>query len=139
MRKTKGDLVRGWLEKARRDLVTAERELASADCFADIICFHAQQAAEKYLKAYLIWYDITFPRTHALEDLVLLAAQHDLDCLKLKDLVIALTPYAVETRYPEFEEPLLEDAQQATEIAHQVQSLVLQKLPEEAKGGVCEE
>lgn len=46
MRKTKADLVRGWQEKARRDLLTAEKELASAQPFADIVCFHAQQALE---------------------------------------------------------------------------------------------
>jgi HEPN domain-containing protein len=135
MRKTKVDLVRGWLEKARRDLVTAEKELNSAEPFADIVCFHAQQAAEKYLKAYLIWQDIRFPRTHALEDLALLAAQLDPDWLTLQDRVAALTPYAVETRYPEFEEPLLEDAHQAVEIAHQIQSLALRKLPDEVTGG----
>ena len=77
MKKSKTDLVSGWLEKARRDLVTASRELNSTEPFTDIVCFHAQQAAEKYMKAYLLWHGIGFPKTHALEDLVLLAAQRD--------------------------------------------------------------
>ena len=102
MRKTKVDLVRGWLEKARRDLKVAQRELNTSNPFTDIICFHAQQAAEKYLKAYLVWNEIEFPKTHALEQLVLLAAQKEPELLKLKDEVAFLTPYAVETRYPEF-------------------------------------
>jgi len=61
MRRTRDDLVRGWLEKARRDLATAQSQLRVAEPPADIICFHAQQAAEKYLKAYLVWRGIEFP------------------------------------------------------------------------------
>ena len=43
-----------------------------------------------------------------------------------------LTPYAVETRYPEFEEPRVEDAKEAVEIAEEVRGFVLEKLPGEA-------
>ena len=55
MKKDKIDLIRGWLEKARRDLRVALRELTSPEPFMDIICFHAQQTAEKYLnKTYVL-------------------------------------------------------------------------------------
>lgn len=131
MKKSKADLVRGWLEKARRDLKVALNELRGSEPFTDIICFHAQQAAEKYLKAYLTWHEIEFPKTHALEDLVLLAGQKDPAFLALKDEVALLTPYAVETRYPEFEEPLLEDAKEAVQVAEKVRDFVLRRLPEE--------
>jgi len=117
MRRSKADLVRGWLEKARRDLTIAKKELDSKEPFTDIVCFHSQQAAEKYLKAYLLWEVIEFPRTHTLEDLVLLAGQKYPAFSGLKDSVAALTPYAVEARYPEFEEPRLEDARGAVKIA----------------------
>lgn len=135
MRKSKADLVRGWLEKARRDLNTAVNQLNAAEPFADIVCFHAQQATEKYLKAYLLWQEIEFPRTHALEDLVLIATQKEPDFLQLKDEVASLTPYAIETRYPEFEEPLFVDAQEAVRVAEKVKHFVLQKLPQETKSG----
>jgi len=134
MRKSKTDLVRGWLEKARRDFLTAQAGLDSATPFTDIICFHAQQATEKHLKAYLLWHELDFPRTHALEDLVLLAAQKDADFLVLKDEVTMVTPYSVEARYPEFEEPLLEDARKIIDIARKVRDFVLEKLPEALKG-----
>jgi len=97
MRKDKIDLVQGWLEKAQRDLYVALRELSSSKPLTDITCFHAQQAAEKYLKAYLVWVEIDFPKTHVLEQLVLLAGQKDPEFLMLKDEVSLLTPYAVET------------------------------------------
>ena len=134
MRKNKADLVRGWLEKARRDFLTSQTGLDSARPFTDIICFHAQQATEKHLKAYLLWHELDFPRTHALEDLVLLAAQKDPDFLRLKDKVTMLTPHAVEARYPEFEEPLLEDARKIVDIAREVRDFVLEKLSKTLKG-----
>ena len=130
MKKSKIDLVQRWLKKARRDLIVALNELSRSEPLTDIICFHAQQAAEKYLKAYLVWAEIDFPKTHVLEQLVLLAGQKDPGFLTLKDEVPLLTPYAVETRYPEFEEPLLEDAQEAVQVAEKVRDFVLQKLPE---------
>ena len=46
--KTKADLVRGWLRKADSDLTTAEMCLDAGRAL-DTACFHAQQAAEKYI------------------------------------------------------------------------------------------
>ena len=43
----------GWFHKAESDLVTARRTAASEGPY-DTACFHAQQAAEKYLKGFLI-------------------------------------------------------------------------------------
>ncbi len=67
--KTQADLVKGWLRKADSDLTNAglciEREQA-----LDTACFHAQQAAEKCLKAYLTAYAIDFPFVHNLEKLI---------------------------------------------------------------------
>lgn len=62
---------------------------------------------------------------------MLLAGQRDTTFLTLKDVVVLLTPYAVEARYPEFEEPRLEDAKKAVEIAEEVKDFVLEKLPRE--------
>ena len=63
-------LVRQWIEKAEHDLRNAEHTLTlKDDCPFDTICFHAQQCAEKYLKALLVFYEADFPKTH---DLVLL-------------------------------------------------------------------
>jgi len=133
MRSTKAELVRGWLEKARRDLAVAEREVASESPFTDIACFHAQQCAEKSLKAYLIWRSIPFPRTHALEDLVLLAAQDNNSFASMTEAAVQLTPYAVEARYPEFNEPTIQEAREAVGLARQIWTFVRQKVPDEEK------
>ncbi|RLI88759.1 MAG: hypothetical protein DRO65_04720 [Candidatus Altiarchaeales archaeon] len=131
--KNKIDLVVGWIKKGERDLKVAMRELAQQEIFTDVVCFHAQQAAEKYLKGYLVWLDIEPKRTHDLEDLVLLAGTKDKKILGLKDTLAELTPFAVELRYPEFEEPSLEDTKRAIKIAQELKDYILKRLPEEVK------
>ena len=56
--KTKKELIRGWLDKAEKDLLSAEHELTFPDAVTETICFHSQQAVEKFLKAYLIYLNI---------------------------------------------------------------------------------
>ena len=51
------------------------------------------------------------------------------DFEKIKTESSALTPYAVEVRCPEFEEPLLEDAKEAVEIASNIEDFIIDKLP----------
>ena len=75
MKKNKEDIVNNWIKKADRDLEVSKRELELSKPLTDIICFHAQQAAEKYMKAYLIWLDIEFQKTHDIEDLVVIASK----------------------------------------------------------------
>lgn len=60
-----------WVEKAEGDFITATREYRArkAPNF-DAACFHAQQMAEKYLKAVLQEYAYPIPRTHSLADLM---------------------------------------------------------------------
>jgi HEPN domain-containing protein len=60
-------IVRGWVEKAESDLKNARIVLgAGEECPADTVAFHAQQCAEKYLKALLVFEGIDFPKTHDL-------------------------------------------------------------------------
>ena len=65
------ELIKEWVLKAEEDYLTVE-ELYKIHVrrFAAIICFHAQQCAEKYLKALLIACNIEPPRTHSLETLL---------------------------------------------------------------------
>ena len=56
-----------WIAKAEGDLATAQRELRARRApNYDAVCFHSQQCAEKYLKAFLISEGIEPPRTHNL-------------------------------------------------------------------------
>lgn len=69
------DFVQGWLRKAEGDLHVSEvmMEMDLEDWFA--VAFHAQQAAEKYLKAFLVRHQIPFPKTHVIQQLLKLAAR----------------------------------------------------------------
>lgn len=62
------DLARGWLRKGDSDLATARLVVTSAGPY-NTACFHAQQAAEKYLKGFLSFVGQPFPLTHNLEEL----------------------------------------------------------------------
>ena len=64
--KKKLDWIKEWINKADKDLKVAERFLNDEN-MADVVCFHAQQASEKCLKAYLNWLEIEYPKTHLLE------------------------------------------------------------------------
>jgi HEPN domain-containing protein len=130
--KTQADLVKGWLRKADSDLTNAglciEREPA-----LDTACFHAQQAAEKCLKAYLTAYAVDFPFVHHLEKLIELCAQRDTSFYRIKTLSQELTPYAVELRYDAEFWPALETASQALSAAITIRDFVLERLPEEMR------
>ena len=67
--KDQRDLVRGWLRKAESDLAAVELAL-NAGLALDTACFHAQQGAEKLLKAYLLARGVEFPFTHNLTRLL---------------------------------------------------------------------
>lgn len=60
------DLITEWTRKAEHDLGMANLALTHQQEFTDAICFHCQQAAEKYLKAVLVQSQIIFKKTHSL-------------------------------------------------------------------------
>jgi len=94
-------IVQEWIEKAKADTKTAEREgKVQQDPNWDAVCFHAQQAVEKFLKALLQHHEIVFPKTHDLSDLLdrILAVYPDL--VLYKDDLEWLTTFAVQVRYP---------------------------------------
>jgi len=130
--KTRVDLVRGWLRKAQSDLTAAEMCLEAGQAL-DAACFHAQQAAEKSIKAYLAAHDIEFPFIHNLEKLIELCAQHDSAFAQLKTAAQELTPYAVELRYDDDFWPAAHTARQAYDTAVVIRELVITKLPPDMK------
>ena len=93
-------LTAAWVRKAESDFTVAKKLAQGRKPHHDEVCFHAQQSAEKYLKALLEQLGQTVPRTHVLEDLVVaLLPFHP----RLKALIRGsrfLTYFAVETRYP---------------------------------------
>lgn len=71
-------LVAEWIEKAQGDFNVAQRELrVRRSPNYDACCFHAQQCAEKYLKAFLVSRKVEPPRTHNLVDLLTMSVAQD--------------------------------------------------------------
>jgi HEPN domain-containing protein len=95
------ELVKEWTLKAEEDcLAVEELYKISVRRFAAIICFHAQQCAEKYLKALLVSHNIEPQRTHSLEMLLDLIVDEVPELEQCRDMLTGLTPYSVEYRYP---------------------------------------
>jgi len=96
----------------------------------DTVCFHCQQAAEKFLKAYLVFRGQPPPITH---DLLLLLERvrfFDAEAERLREHLALLMPYAVEIRYPDdWFMPSAEDTVEARESAKVVMEWLKETSP----------
>jgi HEPN domain-containing protein len=127
------ELVDRWLAYARDDLQAAE-ELKSSDIPARISCFHAQQAAEKAMKAVFVLEQVDYPYTHDLVKLAealppgwnLGASSGDL---------ADLSRWAVESRYPTLDEPGSGDPDRALATACSVVAELARKIAPGAEEG----
>jgi HEPN domain-containing protein len=94
------ELTAAWVKKAEADYLRARSIRRALPRDHDGVCFHCQQAAEKYLKALLVELSISVPRTHNLDDLHhLLYAHHPLVRSVRRGLMF-LSNFAVDVRYP---------------------------------------
>lgn len=122
------DLVTEWIDKAESDYRTAEREArVRRGPSYDIACFHAQQCAEKYLKALLIHHQIPFRPIHDLEVLLELALPINSDLEHIRDPLLLLNDYAVDIRYPG-ESATKEEAQDAVRAMRIVRDQIRQQI-----------
>ena len=119
-------LVGEWVRKAAQDLAGAERLAAEGGGLRELVVFHAQQAAEKYLKALLLRWRIEFPRTHDLDTLLYLLRSVRPDLAGGLSDVVWLTPFGVEIRYPsDFPQTLPGDEARALELAQRVRTAAI--------------
>ena len=90
-----------WVEKAEGDYATTLSELRARKApNYDAACFHAQQLAEKYLKAFLQENDQAVPKTHSLIDILALVLQLDGIFQLIRPDLERLGRFAVRFRYP---------------------------------------
>jgi HEPN domain-containing protein len=122
------DLTKEWIKKSEGDVGTAVRESSVKEgANWDAVCFHAQQAVEKYLKGILQEIEKPFSKTHDLSVLLELALSEFPELSVLADDLEWLSAFAVEFRYPG-EEALEEDAKHALAIMERALSLLKQKI-----------
>jgi HEPN domain-containing protein len=88
-----------WLAFARDD-ANGAKKLFSAELW-NLVCFHAQQAGEKALKAFLRFHTNQVPRVHSLAKLIDLCSKIDRTFNRHKNAALLLDRYYIPTRYPE--------------------------------------
>ena len=90
------DLVEKWIKIADKDLLTAKQLLESKIVITEMVCYHCQQSAEKYLKAFLVKHQIEFSKTHNIMTLINLCSVKDASIKKELSEADILTDYAIE-------------------------------------------
>jgi HEPN domain-containing protein len=95
-------IVKEWLAEAEEDFRFASVSLAEHDEFFSRICFHFQQAAEKYLKAFIVAKGLEFKKIHNLHILLNICKKKDKEFGELKKPCFFLNAFYVDTRYPAF-------------------------------------
>ena len=114
---------REWLRRARSNLARSSQGQVTPDVLFEDVCFDAQQAVEKALKALLVSKSVQVPRTHAISELLTMLVDLGFDIPAEVHEASALTDYAVAARYPGPSEPVLvEDYEKAVAVAKAVVS-----------------
>ncbi len=121
--------VERWLIKAGHDLETARRALKEEPYITDTACFHAQQCAEKSLKAFFAFSGEHIEKTHDLTKLLNRCVKGDSSFEAWKSVLYPLTDYAVTERYPDdWREIPLAEAKEAVEKAEKFMAFVKNKI-----------
>jgi HEPN domain-containing protein len=120
--------VQEWVAKAETDYKAAiDLARRRKDPLPGAVCFHCQQCAEKYLKAFLISRKVPFPKVHDLIALKTLCVEEEGVFELIHDLLESLEGYDVAIRYPG-ETATVEDAREAVAAMKEVRWFVQAKL-----------
>ena len=116
-----------WIQKAEGDYTTVKLLQESPISSKDVICFHAQQCIEKYLKAWLQEASIPFSKTHDLETLLDLIVPTIPAWQAWYSDFSTISEHAVDPRYPgKFATD--SEAEQAVEICIKVRQAIRSEL-----------
>ena len=116
-----------WIQKAEGDYRTVQWLQQAPDPVYDSIYFHAQQCIEKYLKAWLQEANIPVPRTHNLEELLVLIVSTLPAWSDWQPDFKIITAYAVDPRYPG-DSATTDNTQHAVHICDEVRQAVRTQL-----------
>lgn len=123
-------IVKRWLYKADQDFGFSSASLTNGYDYYDQPCFFFQQAAEKYLKAYILRYSLRFEKTHDLLKLLEICKENDASFEEIEDAASELNTLYIEPRYADtgFKIYTREETLSAQEAARQIQEFVRKKL-----------
>lgn len=127
--KNRNDLIALWMQIANDDFLVAKELLNSDNIFPRSICFHLQQSAEKFFKAYLVYFDLDIIKTHDLTTLINKLSNADGEVIKFIEAATVLTPYAISVRYPDdFELISDEELKEAYKLAEEIKNYIQSKI-----------
>lgn len=125
-------LVEEWLKRAEDDELNIKSILKHRDGTPANACFLSHQVVEKVLKALLLFYSKSYPRTHDLSQLIELLERY-IPAISddFKEEVILLSPYYVGARYPAdipLESFTWKEAESASKVAQKIKEFALRKI-----------
>ena len=122
--------IKEWINKAEDDFEGA-KDIARRRKrpLPDLVCFHCQQSAEKYLKSFLIFKKTPFPKTHDLLLLLEYSKRHNPNLELHRELFEFLNPYSVQFRYPG-EETNVDEAKVALKKLKEIRKIIRKLFPE---------
>jgi len=114
-----------WIRKASEDFGFSSSILPDTTFYAQV-CFHFQQAAEKYLKAYIVAKKLSFRKIHDLTELLSICSGNEAQFSALFEDCNFLTDYYIDTRYPVHWPATVskEEALKAQEAARKIKEFV---------------
>jgi HEPN domain-containing protein len=123
---------RDWLTKANEDLDAANLLIKQKRPRTGVAAFHTQQAAEKFLKAFLTWHDRRFKKIHDLKELARACELIDNALGSEAHQLATISPWAIETRYPgDWSPPTRKEVSKAIQKVTQLYKQILSRLPKE--------
>lgn len=127
-------IINEWMRLAEEDFSFASRNLDDpSNTYFGIICFHFQQSAEKYLKAYIVAHELSFEKVHDLGRLQQLCKTSDNMFDKIEKDCLLLNDFYIDARYPVIW-PVgytKSDAEKAKEAANTIRIFITSKLTTE--------
>jgi HEPN domain-containing protein len=120
-------LTREWVQKAEEDVAAARRLAKGKPVLKNGVCFHCQQAAEKYFRALLQEFGLPIPFIHDLVDLHTILLMKDSSLNALQHGLAELTHFAVDVRYPG-KKASIQDSRSSLKLAENVRQEIRARL-----------
>jgi HEPN domain-containing protein len=124
--------VREWFSNANEDIRVAQALWdLEPEKYLRAVPYHCQQAAEKSIKGYLAYKKVKFPKTHDIGELATLVSAVNPEMFELLKEASALSPYAVEFRYPDAtkKDRTIEDSRKALALGKKVFQAITALIP----------
>jgi HEPN domain-containing protein len=118
-----------WFRKGDHDLLSVANNIAAVETPWDTVCFNAQQAAEKYLKGFIVLRGGTPPKVHDLVTLLSLCAASEPELASLEEDCRTLSRLGWTSRYPDTPDVDEAEGRQADELSRRICDAIRQRVP----------